>query len=196
MVKYSDVSKLSVIGFEIPAHFITFINFILLQWLIKPKNSNDILFMIAICFVTYSIEITGLFLLIGLYKFNAPIEEPSFYYWLIFLFVYFSWTLYLIRGTFSYRVDGDKLEEPEESSKSSFQQNIENLDAVVKPAVDKEIQNIHQDQAADEMAQQSSKNTGGKNTEITINVVNSLDLNHKIIMLPSKIKQSNKDNEQ
>ena len=196
MVKYGDVSKLSVIGFEVPAHLITFINFILLQWLIKPKNSNDILFMIGVCFITYSIETTGLFLLIGLYKFNAPIEDPSFYYWLIFLFVYFSWTFYLIRGTFPYWVDDDKAEEIEEPSKSSFQQNTEDLDAVVKPAVDKEIQNIHQDQAAEAMAQQSSKNTGGKNTEITVNVANGLDLNNKTIVLPQKPKQSSKDNEQ
>lgn len=64
---------------------------------------------------------------------------------------------------------------------------------IFEPAAKKEVTNI---QAADEMAQQSSKNTGGKNTEITVNVANGLDLKNNTIVLPSKPKQTKTDDEE
>lgn len=67
----------------------------------------------------------------------------------------------------------------------------ENLD-LFAPTAKKEVTNI---QAADEMAQQSSKNTGGKNTEITVNVANGLDLKNNTIILPQKPKQTKTDDE-
>ena len=75
---------------------------------------------------------------------------------------------------------------------SDLYQGKENLDPFAIVA-DKEVTNI---QIVNNIAQQSSRNTGGKNTEITVNVVSGLDLNNKTIILPQKPKQSNQDNEQ
>ena len=61
-----------------------------------------------------------------------------------------------------------------------------NSEDIFAPNAERETTNI---QAANKMAQQSSKNTGGKNTEITVNVANDLDLNNKTIILPSNRKQ-------
>ena len=62
-------------------------------------------------------------------------------------------------------------------------------------SVNKEIANIHQNQAADEIAQKATKKVGKSNT-ITIRMPRDLDLNNKTVILSSKPKQSSKNNEQ
>lgn len=211
MIKYGE-RKNTLYGFGQLAEVVILLNFDFFEWLLKPKTKKDISKLTSYTFIAYQCEIVIGFLLFIICRNLLKSAEPfslyqvwiaiksinieSLCYFCIFSFLFLSWNFYLCRQSFPYWVDDDKAEEIEEPSKSSFQQNTEDLDAVVKPAVDKEIANIQQDQAADEMAQQSSRNTGGKNTEITVNVVNGLDLNNKTIILPQKPKQSNQDNKQ
>ena len=196
MVKYGSYQPSSVGHVALFGALIWF-NFVFLEFLIiKPKNKKDVTLMIIVCFFLYQIETSGLFLWWAICKYDTFVSQKIFFYFVGGTILLFNILFYRNRKGFPYWVDDDKAEEIEEPSKSSFQKNIEDLDAVVKPAVDKEIANIHQDQAAEAMAQQSSKNTGGKNTEITVNVANGLDLNNKTIVLPQKPKQSSKDNEQ
>ena len=166
------------------------LNIFLANWLFKVKSEKDLNRNIFYSFLFLQAEI----LLIEILIFQAsPLVAYKFYG---FVFAVVSVLFLFCREQFPYWVDDDKAEEIEEPSKSSFQKNIEDLDTVLKPAVNKEIANIHQNQAADEMAQQSSKNTGGKNTEITVNVANSLDLKNNTIVLPSQPKQAKTDDEE
>ena len=165
---------MSFVGMVIYAHYLLFVQ------ICKVENKKQLNYIHYLVVFIIFIEIYCI-----IYAFNAHLLSTLFYAIIVEITFFLGYFSAVPRW-----VDDDKAEEP---SKSSFQQNIEDLDAMLKPAVDKEIQNI---QAADDIAKQSGKNTGGKNTEITMNVSKGLDLKNNTISLHQKPRQSNQNNEQ
>ena len=187
MIKYKSGCGYSV-DLDFTYMFVE-LNIFLANWLFKVKSEKDLNRNIFYSFLFLQAEI----LLIEILIFQAsPFVAYKFYG---FVFAVVSVLFLFCQEQFPYWVDDDEIEEQEELSKSLFQQNTEDLDAVVKSAIDQEIADIHQNQAATDIAQKASKNTGGKNTEITVNVANGLDLKNNTIVLPSKPKSTENDDE-
>ena len=173
MVKFDRKSITNHYGVMAFVGLIIIVHYLLFLGIYKVKNKKQLNYIHYL--VVFIVFIETFFIV---YHFNNNILHTLIYTLLTEIFFFLGYF-----GAIPCWVDDDIAEIDISNSSND----------IFEPAAKKEVTNI---QAADEMAQQSSKNTGGKNTEITVNVVNGLDLNNKTIILPQKPKQSNQDNEQ
>ena len=111
--------------------------------------------------------------------------------WNDFIFVGGFEAIYLLFrfNTLPYWVDDDKVEKT-----TTIIFSEQSSDDLIKDIIDKDIQNIHQDQVATEIAQKATKKVSKSNT-ITIKMQKGLDLKNNTIVLTSKSQKPKIDDE-
>lgn len=168
------------------------LNYEILLKIFPVKNTMQLNIIHFVALIMFYIELFSIYLMFIYIKSkgNFSISFDDFIVVGGLEFIY----LFMQFNTLPYWVDDDKLKELEKdiSFKSSSNNTIEEM---LENSVNKEIANIHQNQAADEIAQKATKKVGKSNT-ITIRMPRDLDLNNKTVILSSKPKQSSKNNEQ
>lgn len=162
------------------------LNYEILLKIFPVRNAMQLNIVHCIALVLFYIELLFIYLMLCYIKsksnFSISLKD--------FIFVGGLEAIYLLIrfNSLPYWVDDDKTEEI-----VFIEQPLENsLTETLTEIVNKDIENIHYNQSITEFVQKTSKNTGGKNTELTMNVANNFDLKNNTIVLPNKSKKIDK----